>query len=1187
MSSPDTATANIGRRRSPPNPSDCSIQTQPRRLSSNSDQSSDSSTTGFGVRQYDTEGVGGVPAGWLDQHFASLPGLHDSIGKYIAGIQWRESDIYLQNDYRTSGYRPSQQLQHISTLIADPAKSIRERQSTNQQSRNECIMQAMSKRTVLPTALWLARQLQSTDRDLASALALARERDLAWAEEQRQKRRGPTTPPQPATSPDRSAQDEEHEQHGLSDASSGSVALETIPNPQIPGPPEPSVDALFTRVNEFAKTHGFGVTKANGVVRPGQRSRYVFQCDRYGVSRPGRGAGLRKRKSRKSGCLWKIVAETLPENNFQWTLQHFPNTQHHQHNHRPSTDAAAHPVHRRLTSPVKTTIQSFSRRIGIRARDISGIVRNHFPDSVYTQKDIYNARSRLSRESLEGYSSTAALIKSFDENKVPYVAKWAKDEPNRLLGLVWTFPYCARMWRRFSEVVSFDNTYNTNRFKLPLFQVTGQTCLGTVFNAAFGLIDNERLEGFQFLATGVRTLLDQYSIRSPDVVITDFDDQMKKALGMEFPDAQQQICIHHINSNVMLQSKRKWLYITTDSSTGEESSSDEPDATLNQRDQQAIQTSERQKEPITQDDLSWPVAYDYHGVLMLWKLVVFAETEEDHEKSWERLCTQFGEQRAILAYLYRTYMPLRAQWARCFIRKYRNFGIRVTSGTEASNNNIKSYLLNGMSHLYRLVEAIQGMLEDQEREFRQSCAQDEVLTAREHVGRGSEYLGELRHIVSQKALSLIAREHRKALKGIPSPSNPWPDAIGTCNDDCTVSIELGIPCYHTIYGKLMAATSLTKWDIHPRWHLREPVSRDVYRRILDPKIATNLRGRAKNKPQPIPSSMAVGAGSQARSRQIPLGSGKTTGVRASGRRIQPNLRRQRSRWELSSDEEIMHPDFASEPASQSTALLDSTPNPTGVPDSNSTTAAAQPLIEAASQTARHEQQSPQTEEVLRADGSGLPVVLLESPSPSPLVQTFTLRDFLGEMVDVISAMSTSRDEALKGTHSAILRSLQAGVHLVSKDTGVGQSSNIWATDPTAWSGHMWINLLEVGEARSQKTTIFNMIGYMGASAWYDAQLAAFQAPLTKRGIPRKRIVSPFLDSLLKEKEMQEEEPRKRMKLASGDAKADLSTSHSTSISQQVAFRRRRQIIERVSKGRKLCTMVSKAGLWILLLRKIW
>jgi hypothetical protein len=51
----------------------------------------------------------------------------------------------------------------------------------------------------------------------------------------------------------------------------------------------------------------------------------------------------------------------------------------------------------------------------------------------------------------------------------------------------------------------------------------------------------------------------------------------------------------------------------------------------------------------------------------------------------------------------------------------------VTLGIEASNNNIKSYLLNGMSHLYKLVEAMQDMLYDQERDFKDACGQDEVL----------------------------------------------------------------------------------------------------------------------------------------------------------------------------------------------------------------------------------------------------------------------------------------------------------------------------------------------------------------------------------------------------------------------------------------------------------------------------
>ena len=310
---------------------------------------------------------------------------------------------------------------------------------------------------------------------------------------------------------------------------------------------------------------------------------------------------------------------------------------------------------------------------------------------------------------------------------------------------------------------------------------------------------------------------------------------------------------------------------------------------------------------------------------------MFSETEDAHEKAWVSLCKEFSDQKPILMYLYGTYMPIRAQWARCFIKKYRNFGIRVTSGTEASNNNIKSYLLNGMSNLYRLVEAIQDMLADQERDFAEACAQDEVLTLRDHTGPGAEYLGELPKVISQKGLRLITSEYRAAKAAIPSSSNAWPAPLGPCDDDsCSVSVELGIPCRHTIFSKLGSNTRLTKWDVHPRWHLRESTTRDPYRRILDPKVATSLRGRPKkNTAQALPAQLDVeqfcpeaqsqsrrGRGQRRGSRNAPsssragrtrgrLGRGRTTGVRATGQRVQVSIRRRRSQWELSSDDPLL------------------------------------------------------------------------------------------------------------------------------------------------------------------------------------------------------------------------------------------------------------------------------------------
>ncbi|KAL9567377.1 hypothetical protein ACKAV7_008452 [Fusarium commune] len=192
----------------------------------------------------------------------------------------------------------------------------------------------------------------------------------------------------------------------------------------------------------------------------------------------------------------------------KWLLRLHNNPEHHQHNHGPSIGPSAHPSHRRLTEATKATIISTSRRVGVRARDVRAVIQEQYPDSTFTRKDIYNARSLINREKLGGLTPTAALIKLFDDNEIPYLIKWADDDPDRLLGLVWTFPYCLQMWKRFPEVISFDNTYNTNRFKLPLFQATGQTCLGSVFNAAFGLIDNERREGFQFLSESIKQLME-------------------------------------------------------------------------------------------------------------------------------------------------------------------------------------------------------------------------------------------------------------------------------------------------------------------------------------------------------------------------------------------------------------------------------------------------------------------------------------------------------------------------------------------------------------------------------------------------------------------------------------------------------------------------------------------------------
>jgi hypothetical protein len=63
---------------------------------------------------------------------------------------------------------------------------------------------------------------------------------------------------------------------------------------------------------------------------------------------------------------------------------------------------------------------------------------------------------------------------------------------------------------------------------------------------------------------------------------------------------------------------------------------------------------------------------------------------------------------------------------------------------------------------------------------------------------------------------------------------------------------------------------------------------------------------------------------------------------------------------------------------------------------------------------------------------------------------------------------------------------------------------------------MWMQVLEAGESRKQKVTIFNMLEYMDAWEWYDRQVKLSQATvLTKKKKPagRKGAATHVLNQL--------------------------------------------------------------------------
>ncbi|KAK1460408.1 hypothetical protein CMEL01_03407 [Colletotrichum melonis] len=144
------------------------------------------------------------------------------------------------------------------------------------------------------SALQLIRQVVGTNQQLTTALLRQQEYVRQWQQTWGpQVNPPPYSPPRPSSTRSEASFRTAASYHTPSNRSS-SPPITEIPNPPIPGDPEQTYDALFDRVNNFARANGFGIVKRNRHKARGRIIRYTFQCDRFGEPRPAQGAGIRQ-----------------------------------------------------------------------------------------------------------------------------------------------------------------------------------------------------------------------------------------------------------------------------------------------------------------------------------------------------------------------------------------------------------------------------------------------------------------------------------------------------------------------------------------------------------------------------------------------------------------------------------------------------------------------------------------------------------------------------------------------------------------------------------------------------------------------------------------------------------------------------------------------------------------------------
>lgn len=706
-------------------------------------------------------------------------------------------------------------------------------------------------------------------------------------------------------------------------------ASDVIQPPQLPpthrllaGPRFESINALMEALNAWGRENGLGFVKTQASnYSEGSARRYTVLCDR-GRSRPSE-AHSRKTSTSKTGCPWRGVAKALKANGWLWefAISKAPNDCH---NHKATTLAITHATHRGLTDEMKAVVTAMSTNPAIRPREIYITLQNQYPQrrDTFTARDIENFRARLQRGKLGGLTASQAMLKAVKDKgyycRVRYTKQRLidgieavevveneeadegnKDVDKKMIGLFWSYPWCQRIWQRFPYCLQLDNTYATNVFNMPLFQVTVVTHVGSIANIAFGLVDNEREDGFAWLLRQLDGLRHQLPGPTPTplVVITDFEQALKNAISTVWPTAKQQLCVFHVNKNVTANMKKKWRGDMAPEVHDEDEAVEAPP------EENALQDVNA---PAHTNNTSYPVPstvpHTRAGIYELWKAMVYTAKEEDFNKAWDLMKREFTDKPSILAYLQRYYLPTKEEWAACYISRNANFGQRTTSPTESSHRDLKSYLIKGTSSIFKLDEVIETMLGNKQQWLEQE--EDRQAHRNRHEFGGQQWLGKIPTQVSYKAVDLMAKQKRIAMGVLAGETAPGPQRHPP--QPCTGRFrsQYGLPCSHEIMGKLTENEAIQKADCHAFYWLACSIDPDeAFRRFQDPEKITNTKGRPRGTDPfastaastPVPTAPATSTPVTS----APVPSAPTAGMRH--RPTQPSGRRKRSFWEISDD----------------------------------------------------------------------------------------------------------------------------------------------------------------------------------------------------------------------------------------------------------------------------------------------
>ena len=309
----------------------------------------------------------------------------------------------------------------------------------------------------------------------------------------------------------------------------------------------------YTFYNDYSFLHGFGTRKHWKFKNKSTNEHYrrIYVCNKEGFKQlkgnNSSGKTIKRRREVRTGC--KAMIRISKQKDGKWIVDKFNDTHNHDLSMTP-TKVMKHRSHGKFhrTMECKSLMVELGQS-GLKPCHIKKAINALKPlDEVdVTSKQCVDVLSEQ-RKQYKG-KEFYGLIKHFQDkalldNDHYFVVDLCDDGCPR--NIFWADGRSRDAYTKFRDVVVFDVTYMTNKYKMPFAPFVGVNHHGQSILFGGALLENEKEETFEWLFENfLKCMFTKY----PKAIITDQDKAMGNAIKKVFPNTRHRFCDWHIKKH--------------------------------------------------------------------------------------------------------------------------------------------------------------------------------------------------------------------------------------------------------------------------------------------------------------------------------------------------------------------------------------------------------------------------------------------------------------------------------------------------------------------------------------------------------------------------------------------------------------------------------------------------------------